>query len=400
MNEFKKIFFSYSRTDGSDFALRLASDLKKEGFNIWIDQEDIRAGSEWDLEIQRALETCDCVLFIESEKAVASNNVLDEVYYAIEQHKRVIPIIFHDSKTPFRLQRLQHIDFTISYEKGLVNLINELKSDPVAESSQPNDRSEFQRLARPYFTKSSRLILLITILLIITAGAFIYSINNKKELNSTTDKIVNLNDTTHDGNLVDAEPKAASKKENPVMRETVENKRKIQANKKDLNKPPDKIVNLNETFAGNWELVDVEPKVKSKRGYLKIEVTEEKKVSIKSFFQFYYFKTNDTAFLSVFNGFAGCTSCLLQNGMKITAEDIAIGSQQYQILKEARPGEGKAGDTIMSAGSNKSIRASVTLNFINNKTAQIKVERPDAVPLSNGIVMDPFVYSFRFIKTD
>ena len=56
----EKIFFSYSRSDGSDFALRLALDLKKEGFNVWIDQEDIRAGSEWDLAIEKALETCDC----------------------------------------------------------------------------------------------------------------------------------------------------------------------------------------------------------------------------------------------------------------------------------------------------------------------------------------------------
>jgi hypothetical protein len=64
---FKNIFFSYSRADASDFALRLAVDLKKEGFNVWIDQQDIRAGSEWDIEIEKALETSDCLLFVESE---------------------------------------------------------------------------------------------------------------------------------------------------------------------------------------------------------------------------------------------------------------------------------------------------------------------------------------------
>ncbi len=84
---FKNIFFSYSRADASDFALRLAVDLKKEGLNVWIDQQDIRAGSEWDLEIEKALETSDCLVFIESEKSVTSTNVLDEVYYALEQKK-------------------------------------------------------------------------------------------------------------------------------------------------------------------------------------------------------------------------------------------------------------------------------------------------------------------------
>ena len=72
----KKIFFSYSRVDGAGFSLRLAQDLKNAGFNVWIDQQDIRAGTEWDLEIEKALETCDCLLFIESERSVVANNFL------------------------------------------------------------------------------------------------------------------------------------------------------------------------------------------------------------------------------------------------------------------------------------------------------------------------------------
>src|SRR5918993_445238 len=125
--EFKNLFFSYSRSDGADFALRLAVDLQQQGFNVWIDQQDIRAGSEWDLEIEKALETCDCLLFIESPKSVISTNVLDEVYYALEQNKRVIPLVLMDSKTPFRLKRLQHINFSTGYDKGLAQLIGQLK---------------------------------------------------------------------------------------------------------------------------------------------------------------------------------------------------------------------------------------------------------------------------------
>ena len=123
--KFKKIFFSYSRTD-ADFALKLALDLKKEGFDVWIDQEDIRAGSEWDLEIENALATCDCLLFIQSEKSVASSNVLDEVYYALEQNKRVIPVLIDNCNTPFRINRLQRISFIESYETGLTNLKDNL----------------------------------------------------------------------------------------------------------------------------------------------------------------------------------------------------------------------------------------------------------------------------------
>ena len=176
-----KIFFSYSRTDAADFTLRLALDLKKEGFNVWIDQHDIRAGTEWDLEIEKALETCDCLLFVESGKSVISNNVLDEVYYALEQRKRVIPIIYHDSKTPFRLQRLQHVDFTKDYETGLVNLIRELKRVEETEVLQSIDEGEKKKVAKPFFAKYSRHLLIASLLIIAVAVTIIFATNKKKK---------------------------------------------------------------------------------------------------------------------------------------------------------------------------------------------------------------------------
>ena len=47
-------FFSYCRED-SDFALRLAEDLKAAGANVWIDQLDIEPGMPWDREVEDAL---------------------------------------------------------------------------------------------------------------------------------------------------------------------------------------------------------------------------------------------------------------------------------------------------------------------------------------------------------
>lgn len=116
--------------------------------------------------------------------------------------------------------------------------------------------------------------------------------------------------------------------------------------------------------------------------------------------QFYYFKTNDTAFLSVFNAFAGCSSCILSADMKLAAEDVAVGSHVYKILTQYAPGAGKAGDTVLNAGSNKSIRASVTLNILDNNTAVIKIQQPAPTELSHGMILKPFVYSFRFSKLD
>jgi len=47
-------FISYSR-DNSDFAVRLARDLRAAGFDIWLDQLDIRTGARWDDEVEKAL---------------------------------------------------------------------------------------------------------------------------------------------------------------------------------------------------------------------------------------------------------------------------------------------------------------------------------------------------------
>jgi hypothetical protein len=117
----EKIFFSYSRDDSS-FALKLAKDLRNNGAEIWLDQLDIKPGSHWDASIEIALNDATCVIAILSPSSIASNNVMDEISFALEDGKRVIPVLLHECKPPFRLRRLQHIDFTSEYESGFNQL--------------------------------------------------------------------------------------------------------------------------------------------------------------------------------------------------------------------------------------------------------------------------------------
>lgn len=397
----KKIFFSYSRTDATDFASRLAVDLKKEGFNIWIDQQDIRAGSEWDLEIERALETCDCLLFIESEHSVVSNNVLDEVYYALEQHKKVIPIIFHDSKTPFRLQRLQHIDFTARYDKGLANLTSELKRDPAAEPLQA-EVVEPGRQTKRVKIQLPMLVLMIAVAVIIAGAAVIYSFNNKKAPEQKDEIISYSKDTVTTGSiLTNEEPAVPTKKEDKIFKEPTEKKVRTRViEKKEPPLPDVKKANLIETFAGNWSLAEVSPKPSSKRGFIKIEELEAGRVKIQSSFQFYYFRKKDTTFLVVFNGFASCNSCTLKDEMTFIEKDIAIGSQHYSVLQKDIAGVGKAGDTTRDAGLNNTIYAGVSMNLINTNTIVIRVTQATPTTLPSGLVVKPFVYTFRFEKSE
>lgn len=119
------MFFSYSRADAK-FALKLATDLKNAGVNLWIDQLNIPPGVRWDAEIEKSLEASNSLLVILSDSSVRSDNVLDEVSHALENNKQVFPIIIDNCKIPFRLKRLQHIDFTADYGTAFNRLLQAL----------------------------------------------------------------------------------------------------------------------------------------------------------------------------------------------------------------------------------------------------------------------------------
>jgi len=115
-------FLSYCRTDSS-FALRLAEDLKAAGADVWIDQLDIPPGIAWDRAVEAALSKSPTVLVILSPSSSCSENVLDEVSYAIQKKKRVLPILYRNCDVPLRLARLQYIDFRFEYERATKALL-------------------------------------------------------------------------------------------------------------------------------------------------------------------------------------------------------------------------------------------------------------------------------------
>src|SRR5208337_5468641 len=91
--EAQTAFISYSRED-SEFALRLAGDLKAAGAAVWLDQLDIAPGQRWARAVQDALNDCPRMLVILSPASVDSRNVEDEVSFALEERKEVIPVLY------------------------------------------------------------------------------------------------------------------------------------------------------------------------------------------------------------------------------------------------------------------------------------------------------------------
>jgi len=84
-------------------------------------------------------------LVILSPSSANSTNVEDEINFALEEHKTVIPVFYEDCKVPFQLRSLQYVDFRLDYVGGLKVLLKTLGVEPVAVASVAEGRRHPQR---------------------------------------------------------------------------------------------------------------------------------------------------------------------------------------------------------------------------------------------------------------
>jgi hypothetical protein len=132
----RRAFISYSRTN-KEFATKLAKGLRSAGYPIWFDLMDIPTGSRWDDEVEKALRECSVFMIILTPASIASENVKDEIGYAIDHGKRILPVLLENCEVPLRLRRFQYVDFTTkSFEEGFESA-KELLGDLIDEASVP-----------------------------------------------------------------------------------------------------------------------------------------------------------------------------------------------------------------------------------------------------------------------
>lgn len=92
------VFISYSRRDIA-FAHVLHDALKAKGLDTWIDWEDIPPSADWLAEVYAAIETTDTFVFVVSQTSIASEICNKEINHAVQNHKRLIPIVVQDVDT-------------------------------------------------------------------------------------------------------------------------------------------------------------------------------------------------------------------------------------------------------------------------------------------------------------
>jgi hypothetical protein len=182
-------FFSYSRKD-SVFVKRLAMDLKNSNANVWLDQLDISPGSTWDDSVQNALNEAQGLIVILSNISVKSPNVMDEVSYALSRGKKVVPLMIEECQIPFRLARLQYVDFTKDYDSSFKQLIATLQASEQlgAQSFSTQPRSQTINSKKPLINPKY---IYITIALIVVF--FIFFLNNNKSAADDTNAVKQQN---------------------------------------------------------------------------------------------------------------------------------------------------------------------------------------------------------------
>jgi hypothetical protein len=134
-----QIFLSYSSVD-RDFAERLMDDLENF-YSVWIDREDIKGGLQWEQAIEAAILNCAVFMIIVSPASNGSEWVARETIRAEQLAKYRIPILLNGD-LPLRLLDVHYIDFRASYEGGLFDLMDLLRSrlEPHKDNPQEIDR--------------------------------------------------------------------------------------------------------------------------------------------------------------------------------------------------------------------------------------------------------------------
>src|SRR5271157_4486446 len=90
-----RIFISYARSDGADYAAHLRRKLEKEHpeITLWQDVISERAGKDWWLQITEALDNVAYMVLVATPDAMQSDAVRKEWRYARQQGVCVLPLL-------------------------------------------------------------------------------------------------------------------------------------------------------------------------------------------------------------------------------------------------------------------------------------------------------------------
>lgn len=108
-----RVFVSYASEDWEAVA-KLRDRLRADGFNPWLDKDELLPGQAWELEIRQAMRQSDAIIVCLSEKSVRKTGfVQQELRHALDLGQNVpegaiyvIPVLLDDVNPPESLREL------------------------------------------------------------------------------------------------------------------------------------------------------------------------------------------------------------------------------------------------------------------------------------------------------
>ncbi|MCB9450405.1 MAG: toll/interleukin-1 receptor domain-containing protein [Anaerolineaceae bacterium] len=85
------VFISYSKQN-KDYARQLVNKLRDEGFDVWIDDRELRASVDWWRSIVLALRSCGAFIVIMTPESDSSDWVQREITLALKYDKPIFPL--------------------------------------------------------------------------------------------------------------------------------------------------------------------------------------------------------------------------------------------------------------------------------------------------------------------
>ncbi|HLO15448.1 MAG TPA: toll/interleukin-1 receptor domain-containing protein, partial [Anaerolineales bacterium] len=120
------IFISYSRKD-TLVLRRIVESLRKQGMNIWMDNEQLEPGTPvWEEEIEQAIKEASAIVVLMSPDSKISEWVRREISYSEQYRKHIFPVLIggdEESSITLRLITRQYVDIRQDEVEGL-HLLN------------------------------------------------------------------------------------------------------------------------------------------------------------------------------------------------------------------------------------------------------------------------------------
>lgn len=148
--QFPKVFISYARADGSEYASRLYETLEAGGYNPWRDKRNLDPFRDFTAEIEMAIRQTDYVVVCLTP-SIATNSdsfVRREITYAQQKRKPIVPLVFPGGEATIHINNLTWIAFytgttpnqQLDFEGGVEQLFQRLHQMPrFVESVVPPD---------------------------------------------------------------------------------------------------------------------------------------------------------------------------------------------------------------------------------------------------------------------